>query len=62
LSTINDVARRAGVSAVTVSRVINNTGNVSAATREKVECAIEELGYVPSVMEACDQSGLARWP
>jgi LacI family transcriptional regulator len=50
LSTINDVARRAGVSAVTVSRVINDTGNVSAATREKVERAIEELGYVPSVM------------
>jgi len=38
------------VSPVTVSRVINNTGNVSATTQEKVECAIEELGYVPSVM------------
>jgi LacI family transcriptional regulator len=50
LSTINDVAKRAGVSPVTVSRVINNAGNVSAATREKVERAIEELGYVPSVM------------
>ena len=50
MSTINDVAKRAGVSAVTVSRVINDTGNVSAATREKVERAIEELGYVPSVM------------
>ena len=50
MSTINDVAKRAGVSLVTVSRVINNTGNVSAATQEKVERAIEELGYVPSVM------------
>jgi len=50
LATINDVAKRAGVSPVTVSRVINSTGNVSAATREKVERAIEELGYVPSVM------------
>ncbi|MDH4136173.1 MAG: substrate-binding domain-containing protein [Anaerolineae bacterium] len=50
MSTINDVAKRAGVSLVTVSRVINNAGNVSAATREKVERAIEELGYVPSVM------------
>jgi LacI family transcriptional regulator len=38
------------VSPVTVSRVINNVGNVSAATREKVERVIEELGYVPSVM------------
>ena len=50
MSTINDVARRAGVSPVTVSRVINDTGNVSIATREKVERAIEDLGYVPSVM------------
>lgn len=50
MPTINDVAKRAGVSPVTVSRVINNAGNVSAATREKVEFAIEELGYVPSVM------------
>lgn len=50
MSTITDVARLAGVSPVTVSRVINDTGNVSIATREKVERAIEELGYVPSVM------------
>lgn len=50
MPTIHDVAKRAGVSPVTVSRVINNAGNVSAATREKVELAIEELGYVPSVM------------
>jgi LacI family transcriptional regulator len=49
LATINDVAKRAGVSPVTVSRVINNAGNVSQATREKVGRAIEELGYVPSV-------------
>jgi LacI family transcriptional regulator len=49
LPTINDVAERAGVSTVTVSRVINNSGNVSAATREKVERAIDALGYVPSV-------------
>jgi LacI family transcriptional regulator len=37
------------VSPVTVSRVINNAGNVSPTTQEKVERAIEELGYVPSV-------------
>lgn len=48
MATIHDVARRAGVSSVTVSRVINNSGNVSPATRQKVERAIEELGYVPS--------------
>lgn len=49
MTTIKDVAKRAGVSPVTVSRVINNAGNVSVATREKIERAIEELGYVPSV-------------
>jgi LacI family transcriptional regulator len=49
LPTINDVAKRAGVSAVTVSRVINNASNVRPTTRDKVELAIRELGYVPSV-------------
>ncbi len=49
MPTINDVAKRAGVSPVTVSRVINNSGNVSPPTREKVEQAIQDLGYVPSV-------------
>jgi LacI family transcriptional regulator len=48
LATISDVAKRAGVAPVTVSRVINNADNVSPATRERVQCAIEELGYVPS--------------
>jgi LacI family transcriptional regulator len=49
LATISDVAKQAGVSPVTVSRVINNARNVSPATRERVERAIEELGYVPNV-------------
>lgn len=48
MSTIDDVARRAGVSPVTVSRVINGASNVKLATREKVMRAIEELHYVPS--------------
>jgi len=48
LTTISDVAKRAGVSPVTVSRVINNAGNVKAETRIRVEQAIGELGYVPS--------------
>ena len=48
MTTISDVARLAGVSPVTVSRVINNADNVSPATRERVERAIDELGYVPS--------------
>jgi LacI family transcriptional regulator len=47
---IRDVARRAGVSTVTVSRVINNSDAVSDDTREKVQQVIEELGYVPNLL------------
>ncbi|MBI5032709.1 MAG: LacI family DNA-binding transcriptional regulator [Chloroflexi bacterium] len=47
---IRDVAKRAGVSAITVSRVINNSGAVNSATRERVNQAIEELGYVPNTL------------
>ena len=49
MATIHDVARLAGVSAVTVSRVLNNSNRVSPATQERVQRAIDELGYVPSV-------------
>jgi LacI family transcriptional regulator len=50
LPTIRDVARRAGVSPATVSRVIQGARGVQPATREKVERAIAELGYVPSAV------------
>ena len=43
--TVKDVAKKAGVSAMTVSRVLNHTGNVSDATREKVMEAAKELHY-----------------
>ncbi|QGH36654.1 substrate-binding domain-containing protein [Gracilibacillus salitolerans] len=46
--TIYDIAKKANVSPMTVSRVINNSGNIRMATREKVEKAIKELGYVPN--------------
>ena len=46
--TINDVARIAGVSKKTVSRVINRSPLLNQATREKVEAVIAELGYVPN--------------
>jgi LacI family transcriptional regulator len=49
-STIQDVASRAGVSAMTVSRVINNDNRVATATRLRVEQAIDELGYVPNAL------------
>jgi LacI family transcriptional regulator len=50
MPTIRDVAERAGVATMTVSRVINNSGYVSDATRKKVESAITDLGYVPNML------------
>lgn len=46
--TLQDVARAAGVSTMTVSRVINNTGRISQATRDRVREIIVELDYRPS--------------
>jgi LacI family transcriptional regulator len=48
MATIYDVARLAGVSPKTVSRVLNGDGPVGAATRDLVDTAIARLGYVPS--------------
>lgn len=48
-ATIYDVAKRAGVSTATVSKVLSNTPYVSETTRAKVLASIEELGYVPSL-------------
>lgn len=47
--TIEDVANKAGVSVATVSRVINNSRIVSEDKVARVNAAIEELGYKPSV-------------
>ncbi len=47
-ATIRDVARCAGVSIKTVSRVINREANVRAATRERVMEAVQELQYEPN--------------
>ena len=48
MANIHDVAKRAGVSKSTVSLVLNHSPLVKEDTRELVEAAIEELGYVPS--------------
>lgn len=48
MATIYDVARHAGVSAKTVSRVLNNDAPVKPETRAAVNKAIVELGYIPS--------------
>jgi len=50
MSTIRDVAKLAGVAPITVSRAVNNSGYVSQKTRERIEAAIEELGYVPNML------------
>ncbi|TXS36008.1 LacI family DNA-binding transcriptional regulator [Streptomyces sp. OR43] len=46
--TLEEVAARAGVGRGTASRVINGSPRVSAHTREAVEAAVAELGYVPN--------------
>lgn len=48
--TIKDVAKKAGVSLITVSRVVNGRGYVRSDTRARVQEAIEELQYVPNQM------------
>lgn len=47
-ATLDDVALQAGVSYQTVSRVLNGSAHVSAATRAKVDAAITALNYVPN--------------
>ncbi|WP_067936125.1 LacI family DNA-binding transcriptional regulator [Alicyclobacillus kakegawensis] len=50
MTTIYDIAKRAGVSAATVSKVLNGYRDVSLATRLKVQRITEELGYRPNAI------------
>ena len=50
MPTIRDVAKRAGVAPITVSRVINRGSYVSEDTRQRVEQAIADLDYVPNAL------------
>ncbi|SET55541.1 transcriptional regulator, LacI family [Oceanobacillus limi] len=50
MANIHQVAKYAGVSVATVSRVLNDQGTVTAKTRIKVEDAIKELNYEPSML------------
>jgi LacI family gluconate utilization system Gnt-I transcriptional repressor len=45
---MRDVAKKAGVSTMTVSRALNEPGKVSPVMRERVSRAVSELGYVPN--------------
>lgn len=55
-STIYDIAKKAGVSIATVSRVVNNSEGIADKTREKVLKVADELGYHPQAYA----QGLAR--
>lgn len=48
--TLDDVAKLAGVSPITVSRVLNHPDKVAQKTREKVQQAIARTGYVPNLL------------
>lgn len=50
MTTIYDIARKANVSAMTVSKVINNTGSISQKTKTRIKRVMEELNYVPNQM------------
>ncbi|MCB1433754.1 MAG: LacI family DNA-binding transcriptional regulator [Alphaproteobacteria bacterium] len=56
MATMKDVARRAGVSIATVSTTLSGSSYVSPALKERVQAAIDELGYAPNAMA----SGLKR--
>jgi len=49
MPTLEDVAKRAGVSTATVSKVLSNTPYFTAETRDKVMKAVRELGYIPNL-------------
>ena len=58
--TVNDVARVAGVSAMTVSRVLNRPDSVPAGTVEKVRAAVAQTGYVPNRAAGALRSSRSR--
>ncbi len=50
MPTIQEVAKMAGVSVATVSRVLNHSEAVSSATRDKVQAVINQLNYQPNLL------------
>jgi DNA-binding LacI/PurR family transcriptional regulator len=58
--TIEDVARAAGVSVSTVSRILNGKQDVAAATRERVQRVIEDMGYSPHAQASRLRAGKSR--
>lgn len=60
MTNMKDIAKIAGVSSATVSRVINNNGYVSHITRQKVESAVEKLDYVPNSQAVSLKKGATK--
>lgn len=59
--TVEDVARRAGVSLMTVSRVVNDAPKVAPDTRARVKDAIDALGFVPNRAARSLRSRRSHW-
>jgi LacI family transcriptional regulator len=57
MTTMRDVARVAGVSAKTVSRVFNEDPHVTLETRERVRWAMQKLNYVPNLLARSFRAG-----
>jgi LacI family transcriptional regulator len=57
MTTMRDVARVAGVSAKTVSRVFNDDPHVTEETRERVRWAMQKLNYVPNMLARSFRTG-----
>lgn len=60
--TMEDVAREADVSVTTVSHVINQTANISVETTERVQNAIQRMGYMPRVTAELNKGQRFRPP
>ena len=60
MATIIDVAKKAGVSKSTVSRVLTNNGYVSEESKQKVLDAMDEIGYIPNLLARQLQSGVTK--
>ena len=58
--TLTEVARRAGVSAATVSRVMSGQTLVSQAIRDRVMCVVREVNYAPNVHARALAGGRSR--
>src|SRR5690625_7874092 len=58
--TLNDVAKEAGVSIITVSRALNKPELVSKKTLARVKTLVDELGYVPNLLAGNLKSNRSR--